>query len=96
MVCAIRDVAPQDVALLAKLEHESGGPREAAQLLHAPDRELEHDAAPKLVARMLRLDPDLGFELDWFPAHLTGVVDELLGSQRHDDPGQDHGAVAGQ
>jgi hypothetical protein len=49
VVCAIC-VAPQDVAMLAKHEHESGGSREAAQLLHALDCELRHEAAPKLVA----------------------------------------------
>ncbi len=75
-----------------ELEHESGGSREAAQLLHALDRELEHDAAPKLDALVLRLDLDL----DWFPAHLTGEVDELLCSQRHDESSLDRGAVAGQ
>ncbi len=94
VVCAICDVAPQEVAMLAELEHESGGSREAAQLLHALDRELVHEAAPKLVALVLRLDLDFG--LDWFLVHLTGVVDELLGSQRHDEPSQDHGGVAGQ
>jgi hypothetical protein len=52
--------------------------------------------APKLDAHVLRLDLHLDLGLDWFLARLTGVVDELLGSQRHDDPGQDHGGVAGQ
>jgi hypothetical protein len=94
VVCAICDVAPQDVAMPVQLEHESGGSREAAQLLHALDRELEHDAAPKSDALVLRLDLDFG--LDWFPARLTGAVDELLGSKRLDDPSQDHGGVAGQ
>ncbi len=93
VVCAIC-VASQDVAMPVQLEHESGGSREAAQHLHALDRELQHGATPKLVARALRLDLDFG--LDWFLAHLTGVVDALLGLQRHDDPSQDHGAVAGQ
>ncbi len=96
VVCAICDVAPQEVAILAELEHESGGSREAAQLLHALYRELRHDAAPKFVALVLRLDLDLDFCLDWFLARLTGAIDELLGSQRHDDPSQDHGGVAGQ
>ena len=95
VVCVIC-VAPQDVAMLAELEHESGGSREAAQLLHALYRELEHDAAPKLVALVLNLDIDLDFVLDWFLARLTGAVDALLGSQRHDEPSQDHGGVAGQ
>ncbi len=96
VVCAICDVAPQDVAMLAELEHESGGSREAAQVLHALDRELQHDAAPKVVALVLRLDLNLDFVFDWFLARLTGVVDELLGSQRHDEPSQSHGGVAGQ
>ncbi len=86
VVCAICDVAPQDVAILAVLGHESGGSREAAQLPHALDLELEHDAASKIDAIVLRLDLHLDFGLDWFLARLTGVVDELLGSQRHDDP----------
>ena len=77
--------------MLVQLKHESGESREAAQVLHALDRELQHEAAPKLVALVLRLDLDLDFGLDWFPARLTGVVDALLGSQRHDDPSQDHG-----
>ena len=80
VVCAICDVAPQDVALPVQLEHESGGSREAAQLFHVLGRELQHDAAPKLDARALRLDLDLDFGLDWFLARLTGVADELLGS----------------
>ncbi len=96
VVCAICDVAPHDVAILAVLEHESGGSREAAQHLHALDHELEHDAVPKIVALVLRLDLDLDLGLDCFLARLTGAVDALLGSQRHDDPGQDHGGVAGQ
>ena len=82
--------------MLFGLEHESGGSREAAQLLHALYRELEHDAVPKFVAHVLRLDLDLDFVLGWFLARLTGAVDALLGSQRHDDPSQDHGGVAGQ
>jgi hypothetical protein len=95
VVCAI-SVAPQDVAMPVQLEHESGGTREAAQVLHALDCELQHDAAPKLVALVLRLDPDLDFGLDWLPARLTGEADALLGSQRHADSSQDHGGVAGQ
>jgi hypothetical protein len=63
-----------------QLEHESGGCREAVQHLHTFDRELQHDAVPKLVARALNLDLDIDFGLDWFPARLTGVIDELLGS----------------
>jgi hypothetical protein len=94
VVCAICDVAPHDVPMLFGLEHESDGSREAAQLLHALYRELEHDAVPKFVAHVLRLDRDFG--LDWFPTRLTGEVDALLGSQRHDDPSQDHDGVAGQ
>jgi hypothetical protein len=82
--------------MLAELEHEIDGSREAAQLFHALDCELEHDAAPKLDVLVLRLDFDLDFVLDWFTDRLTGVVDALLGSKRHDDPGQDHGAVADQ
>ena len=78
VVCVICDVASQDVATPVQLEHESGGSREAAQLPHALDLELEHDAVPKLVALVLRLDLDFG--LDWFLVHLTGVVDALLGS----------------
>jgi hypothetical protein len=78
------------------LVHESGGSREAAQHLHALDLELQHEAAPKIDALVLRLDPDLDFGIDWFLARLTGVVDELLGSQRHDGTSQDHGGVAGQ
>ncbi len=93
VVCAICNVAPQDVAMPVQLEHESGGSREAAQLLHALDRQFEHDAVPKLDVLVLRIDLDFG--LDWFPARLTGVVNELLGSQRHDKPSQDHGAVTG-
>ncbi len=80
VVFAICDVAPQDVVMLVELEHEGGGSREAAQLLHALDRELQHDAAPKIDVLVVRLDLDLDFGLDWFPAHLTGVVDALLGS----------------
>ncbi len=67
VVCAIGDIAPQDVAMPVQLEHESGGSREAAQVLHALDHELEHDAVPKIVALVLL-------------ARLTGVVDELLSS----------------
>ncbi len=93
MIC---DVASQDVAMLVQLEHESGGSTKVAQLPHSLDCELVHDAAPKLDAFVLRLDLDLDFGLDWFLARLTGVLDELLGSQRQDDLGQDHGAVAGQ
>ncbi len=96
VVCAICDIAPQDVAMLVELEHESGGSREAAQVLHALDRELQHDAVPKIDVIVLRLDLDLDLGPDWFLARLTGVVDALLGSQRHDDPSQDHGGVAGQ
>ncbi len=96
VVCAICDAAPQDVAMLTELKLESGGSREAEQVLHALDRELEHDAVPKIDALVLRLDLDLDFGLNCFLARLTGVVDELLGSQRHDDPSQDHDAVAGQ
>ncbi len=80
VVCAICDVAPQDVAMRVELEHQSGGSREAAQVLHALDRELQHEAAPKRDVLVLRLDLDLDFDLDWFIARLTGVVDELLGS----------------
>jgi hypothetical protein len=79
VVCATCEVA-QDVVMIAELEHESGGSREAAQLLHALDCELEHDAVPKIDVRVLRLDLDLDLGLDWFPAHLTGEVDALLGS----------------
>jgi hypothetical protein len=81
--------------MLAKLEHESGGSREAVQLLYALDHELEHDAAPKIDALVLRLNLYLDFVLDWLLARLTGVVDELMGSQRHDDLSQGHGGVAG-
>ncbi len=88
-------VDPQDVAILVELEYESDGSREAAQYLHALDRELEHEAAPKIDARVLRLDRDLDFGLDWFLARLTGAVDALMGPQRHDDLSQDHGGVAG-
>ncbi len=80
VVCATCDVDPQNVAILAVLEHESGGCREAAQLLHALYRELELVVVPKSDALVLRLDLDLDFGLDWFPACTTGVVDELLGS----------------
>ncbi len=66
--------------MLVELEHESGGSREAAKLLHALYRELEHDTVRKIDARVLRLDLDHGFGLDWFLARLTGVADELLGS----------------
>ncbi len=93
VVCATCDVAPRVVAMFIELEHESGGSREAAQHLHALDRELQHEAAPKLVALVLRLGLELGFGLDWFLARLTGVADALLGSQRHDNPSQDHGAA---
>ncbi len=55
---------PQDVAMPVQLEHVSGGSREAAQVFHALDRELEHDAAPKLVALVLRLDLELDFFLN--------------------------------
>ncbi len=48
VVCVICDVAPQDVAMPVELEHESGGSREAAQVLHALNRELVYDAAPKM------------------------------------------------
>ncbi len=96
VVCAICDDAPQEVAMLAELEHESGGSLKTAQNLHALDRELQHDAAPKVDALVLRLDLHLDFVLDWFLARLTGVVDALLGSQRHDEPSQDHGGVVGQ
>ncbi len=82
VVFAICDVDPQEVPMLAELEHESGGSREAAQVLHALDLELEHDAVPKFVALVLRLDLDLDFGLDWFLARLPGVVVELLGSYR--------------
>ncbi len=95
VVCDMH-VAPQDVAMLVGLEHESGGSREATQQLHAVDRELEHDAVPKFDALVLRLDLDLDFCLDWFLARLTGAIDAPLGSQRHDNPSQDHGGVAGQ
>ena len=80
VVCAICDVAPQDVAMLVELEHESGGSREAAKLLHVLDCELEHDPVPKIDARTLHLDLYLDFGLNWFLARLPGVVDELLGS----------------
>ncbi len=73
-----------------------GGSREFAQHIHALGFELEHDAAPKNDALVLRLDLDLDFCLDCFLARLTGEVDALLGSQGHDDPSQDHGGVAGQ
>ncbi len=96
VVCVICDVAPQDVAMPVQLEHESGGSRDAAQVFHALDRELEHDAVPKFVALVLRLDLDLDFVLDWFPARLTGAVDVLLGSQRHDNLSQEHVGVASQ
>jgi hypothetical protein len=78
--------------MLVQLEHESGGSREAAQVLHALDRELQHEArCPCLAPRPRpRLWPCCVL------ARLTGVIDELLGSQRHDDPSQDHGGVAGQ
>ncbi len=82
VVCATYDVAPQDAAMPVELEHESGGSREAAQVIPALDRELVRDAAPKIDALVLRLDLDLDFGLDWFPARLTGDVDALLGSQR--------------
>jgi hypothetical protein len=60
VVCSICDVAPQDVAMPVQLEHESGGSREAARLLHALDCERQHEAAPKLdVLVVLRLDLDL-------------------------------------
>ncbi len=95
VVCATC-VVQQDVAMLVELEHERGGSREAAQHLHALDRELEHDAISKIDVCVLRLDLDLDFGLDWFPTRLTGAVDALMGSQRHDDPSQDHGSVAGQ
>ncbi len=96
VVSAICDVAPQDVAMLVELEHESGGSREGAQVFQALDCELEHDAVPKVDVLVLRIDLDLDLGLDWLPVRLTGVVDELLGSQRHDETGQDHGAAAGQ
>jgi hypothetical protein len=81
--------------MLVELEHESGGSSEAAQLLHALDRELEHDAAHKLVALSLRLDLELDFGLDWsLPARLAWLM-SFLGSHRLDDPSQDHGGVAG-
>ncbi len=50
---AICDFAPQDVAMLVELEHESCGSGEAAQVLHALDREREHDAFPSLDAHVL-------------------------------------------
>ncbi len=96
VVWAICDVAPQDVAIPVELEHESGGSCEAAQLLHALYRELEHGAVPKFDACVVRLDLDLDFVLDWLLARLTGEVDGLLGSQRHDGQSQDYGAAAGQ
>jgi hypothetical protein len=96
------DAAGQDVATLVELEHQSGGSRDVAQHLHALDRELQCDAAPKIDVLVLRLDLELDLDLDidfglnWFLARLPGVVVELLGSQRHDDPSRDHGAAAGQ
>ncbi len=62
VVCVICDIAPQEVAMPVQLEHESGGSREAAQVFHALDCELQHEAAPKLDVLVLRLDLDFGLD----------------------------------